>query len=219
MEGFFLVCGVGRGSYYNALLIVSVGNIARAAWVRPCVRAHAMMCARVCVYNKCIAQGNYVPPSSWAAWWVRALADAPHFSWLFVQDHRGGGEPPQHIRGFLRALSLAMETLNVTNWANAEFFHITNIDNPPPNYGEGNQTRTVAPIDRVHRQLLEEAPLVSGFTCWEYHWYLSPAGGVQIHRASRDDSLHSNKSLTLYRNYQRTVLVSARRQSRVWWRL
>ena len=27
-----------------------------------------------------------------------------------------------------------------------------------------------------------------------------------MHRASRDDSLHSNKSLTLYRNYQRTVL-------------
>jgi len=27
-----------------------------------------------------------------------------------------------------------------------------------------------------------------------------------MQRASRDDSLHSNKSLTLYRNYQRTVL-------------
>ena len=38
------------------------------------------------------------------------------------------------------------------------------VDDPPPGYGEGNQTRTVAPIDRVHRQLLEEAPLVSGFT-------------------------------------------------------
>ena len=28
-----------------------------------------------------------------------------------------------------------------------------------------------------------------------------------MHRASRDDSLHSNKSLTLFRNYQRTVLA------------
>jgi hypothetical protein len=47
---------------------------------------------------------------------------------------------------------------------------------------------------------------VGGFTAWEWHWYLSPVGGVQQHRASSSDSLHSNGSLTLYRNYQRTVL-------------
>ena len=35
---------------------------------------------------------------------------------------------------------------------------------------------------------------------------MSPAGGVQMRRSSRDDSIHSNGSLTLYRNYQRTVL-------------
>jgi hypothetical protein len=29
--------------------------------------------------------GNYVPPSAWSAWWVRALKNAPHFTWLFVQ--------------------------------------------------------------------------------------------------------------------------------------
>ena len=72
---------------------------------------------------------------------------------------------------YLRALSAAMSTVNVKNWANSELFHIISVDNPPQGYGEGNQTRTVAPIDRVHRQLLEEAPLVSGFTCWEFHWY------------------------------------------------
>ena len=59
---------------------------------------------------------DFAPPSAWAAWWVRALKDAPHFSWLFVQDHRGGSESPQHIRGYLRALSAAMAQINVTNW-------------------------------------------------------------------------------------------------------
>ena len=148
---------------------------------------------------------DYVPPTEWAAWWVRALADAPHFSWLFVQDHRGGGESPQHIRAYFAALGKAMATINVTNWANAELFHIMPCD--MPGYGEGNLSRTCGPIDRVQRQLLEEAPYVAGFTSWEFHWYLSPAGGVQMHRASRDNRLHSNGSLTLYRNYQRTILA------------
>lgn len=126
-------------------------------------------------YSKCggrptPAIGNFEPPSTWAAWWLRALKDAPHFSWLFVQDHRGGGESPTHIRAYLRALSTAMASVGVKNWANSELFHVMSVDDPPHGYGEGNQTRTVAPIDRVHRQLLEEAPLVSGFTCWEFHW-------------------------------------------------
>jgi hypothetical protein len=107
-------------------------------------------------------------------------------------------------------------------------------------------------VDRVHRQLLQEAPYVAGFTAWEWFWlaarvehatppttsipdscftarvyvartrvcvadpsgersivasrYLSPRGGVQQHRASRSGVIHSNGSLSLYRNYQRTVL-------------
>lgn len=143
-------------------------------------------------------------PTVWANWWDMALSYAPHFSWLFCQDHRGGQESPQHIVAYFKALLNVLSQRGVKFWANAEFFHIT--ADTRANGGEGNATRTQGSIDRIHRQLLEEAPHVQGFTMWEWHWYLSPTGGVQEHRASRSTAIHSNGSLTLYRNYQRTVL-------------
>ena len=182
-------------------------------------------------------------PKQWAQWWVTALRRAPCFTWMFVQDHRGGQESPQRIAAYFRALAPAIASLNSSSggssarigkgnrsgsaapsapaapaspkpaggagaggvrfWANAELFHI--VANTAALGGEGNATRTQGSIDRVHRQLMEEAPHVGGFTAWEWYWNLSPRGGVQQHRASRSDALHSG-SLTLYRNYQRTVL-------------
>ena len=69
-----------------------------------------------------------------------------------------------------------------------EIFHIR----APTNAHEGNDaTRMSAPIERVHNQLLFEAPLVSGFTCWEWWWYLSPTGGVQVARAERGHPIHA----------------------------
>lgn len=69
-----------------------------------------------------------------------------------------------------------LATLNVTFWANAELFHIRY--DTAKGGGEGNLTRTTGSVERVHRQLLEEAPFVQGFTAWEWFWYLSPTGGV-----------------------------------------
>ena len=149
--------------------------------------------------------GSFLTPDGWAQWWDTALSHAPHFTWLFVQDHRGGQESPQHIAAYFKALNAKMSARGVKFWGNAEFFHI--MRDTAANGGEGNATRTQGSIDRVHRQLLEEAPHVGGFTMWEWHWYLSPAGGVQQHRASASSALHSNGSLSLYRNYQRTVMA------------
>jgi hypothetical protein len=144
-------------------------------------------------------------PSQWVEWWRAALSHAPHFSWLFVQDHRGGQQPPQHIAAYYAALGPLLAELKVKFWANAELFHITY--DTAKGGGEGNRTRTTGSVERVHRQLMEEAPFVGGFTAWEWFWYLSPTGGVQEHRASLSPPLlHSNDSLSLYRNYVRAVL-------------
>ena len=62
--------------------------------------------------------------SAWAAWWTEALGHAPNFTWLFVQDHRGGQQSPQHVAAYYAALAPALRPLNVTFWANAELFHI-----------------------------------------------------------------------------------------------
>ena len=50
---------------------------------------------------------------------------------LFVQDHRGGSESPQHIRGYLRALSAAMAQINVTNWVLFPFHRHFQAQFPP----------------------------------------------------------------------------------------
>jgi hypothetical protein len=101
---------------------------------------------------------DFMTPSQWAHWWQIALGFAPHFSWLFVQDHRGGQESPQHIVAYYKALAPVLAAINVSFWANAELFHITR--DTAAFGGEGNLTRTQGSIDRVHRQLLEEGPLV-----------------------------------------------------------
>ena len=111
-------------------------------------------------------------PSRWAQWWTKALGHAPHFTWLFVQDHRGGQQSPQHVVAYYAALRPALDALNVTFWANAELFHI--VADTVSNGGEGNATRTQGAVDRVHRQLMEEAPYVDGFTAWEWYWCGSP---------------------------------------------
>jgi hypothetical protein len=105
-------------------------------------------------------------PTDWRDWWVRTLTEATSLDLIMLQDGIGaGGGHFSSVSTYFPALKQAIvDSTHRMFWSDLEIFKDTVTWQP-------------APIGRITTQIAAENPWISGFTCWEFPYYMSPVKG------------------------------------------
>jgi hypothetical protein len=161
--------------------------------------------------------GTWMEPGPWGEWMEAFLLQAPNLSRFTYQDCVGSSlfsYPFADTVAYFRALRTAVDRANERRatrflfWSDLEAFEFLQDYWVPASA----QTRRPAAASRLAGQLAAEAPLVDGFTFYEWLFYMSPSGAPQLGYAKGDiprQTINSNASLHNYLEYSRYLGMGA----------
>ena len=110
-------------------------------------------------------------PALFSQWWKQIFVEAPHFDLLGPQDATGyQGNSFANVSAFLTPLRRISTEMGRAMWSNVELFEAW----PPTCRYPDACGRHPGPIERITKQLANEAPHADALIAWEWASCLSP---------------------------------------------